>query len=127
MSETRNTRLIRQMSVGIVIGLILGVIIGLLIGWVLLPVEYEQAYTYQLVDEEKQQYVAAVVDSYNLTKQLDVAQGRFSTWNTEEMVSELARLFAEYQAQDKAEEEEGYWLEETIVTATKTGDVVLVP
>jgi hypothetical protein len=104
MSETRNTRLIRQMSVGIVIGLILGVIIGLLIGWVLLPVEYEQAYTYQLVDEEKQQYVAAVVDSYNLTKQLDVAQGRFSTWNTEEMVSELARLFAEYQAQDKAEE-----------------------
>jgi hypothetical protein len=104
MSETSNTRLIRQMSVGIVIGLILGVIVGVLIGWVLWPVEYKQAYTYQLVDEEKQQYVAAVVDSYNLTRQLDVAQGRFSTWKTEEKVSELARLYAEYRAQDKAEE-----------------------
>jgi hypothetical protein len=104
MSESKNTRLIRQMSVGIVIGLILGVIIGLLVGWVLWPVEYQQASTYQLVDEEKQQYVAAVVDSYNLTKQLDVAQQRFSTWTTEEKVSELARLSAEYQAQGKTQE-----------------------
>jgi hypothetical protein len=104
MSESKNTRLIRQMSVGIVIGLILGVIIGLLVGWVLWPVEYQQASTYQLVDEEKQQYVAAVVDSYNLTKQLDVAQQRFSTWTTDEKVSELARLSAEYQAQGKTQE-----------------------
>jgi hypothetical protein len=92
------------MSVGIVIGLILGVIIGLLVGWVLWPVEYEQAFTYQLVDEEKQHYVAAVVDSYNLTKQLDVAQQRFGTWTTDEKVSELARLSTEYQAQGKAQE-----------------------
>jgi hypothetical protein len=104
MSDSKNTRLIRQMSVGLVIGFILGVIIGLLIGWVLWPVEYEQAFTYQLVDEEKQHYVAAVVDSHNLTKQLDVAQQRFSTWTTDEKVSELARLSAEYQAQGKAQE-----------------------
>jgi hypothetical protein len=104
MSESRNTRLIRQLSVGIVIGLVLGIAIGLLIGWVLWPLEYEQAYTYQLVDEEKQQYVAAVVDSYNLTKQLDVVQQRFATWTTEEKVGELARLFAEYQVQGKTQE-----------------------
>jgi hypothetical protein len=104
MSESRNTRLIRQVSVGIVIGLILGVAIGLLIGWVLWPVEYKQAYTYQLVDEEKQQYVAAVVDSYNLTKQVGVAQQRFGRWETEEKVGELARLFAGYQAQGKTQE-----------------------
>jgi len=52
MSDSKNTRLIRQMSVGLVIGLILGVIIGLLIGWVLWPVEYQQAFTYQLVDAQ---------------------------------------------------------------------------
>jgi len=104
MSESKNTRLIRQVSVGIVIGLSLGVGIGLLIGWVIWPVEYEQARTYQLVDDEKQQYVAAVVDSYNLTKQLGVAQGRLNTWPTQEKVSELARLFAEYQAQGKTQE-----------------------
>jgi hypothetical protein len=103
MSETRNTRLKRQVLVGIVIGL-LGVGIGLLIGWVLWPVEYEQAFTYQLVDEEKQHYVAAVVDSYNLTRQLDVAQQRFSTWAADEKMGELARLSAEYQAQGKAQE-----------------------
>ena len=106
MSESKNTRLVRQMSVGIVIGLILGVLIGLLIGWVLWPVEYEQAYTYQLVDEEKQQYVAAVVDSYNLTKQLDVAQQRLSTWTIEEKVSELSKLYTDYQAQGKTQEAE---------------------
>jgi len=106
MSESGNTRLIRQVSVGIVIGLILGIIIGLLVGWVLWPVEYEQAYTYQLADDEKQEYVAAVVDSYNLTKQLDVAQRRLSSWEPEEKVSSFARLFAEYQAQGKTQEAE---------------------
>jgi hypothetical protein len=90
--------------VGIIIGLILGVAIGLLIGWVLWPVEYEQAYTHQLVDEEKQQYVAAVVDSYNLTGQVDGAQQRLNTWTTEEKVGELARLFAEYQVAGQAEQ-----------------------
>jgi len=104
MSESRNTRLVRQVSVGAVIGLILGVLIGLLIGWKLWPAEYKQAYTYQLVDEEKQQYVAAVVDSYNLTKQVGVAQQRLSTWSVEEKVPELARLFAEYQVEGKAQE-----------------------
>jgi len=104
MSESKNTRLIRQVSVGIVIGFILGVGIGLLIGWVIRPVEYEQAYTYQLVDDEKQQYVAAVVDSYNLTKQLGVAQGRLNTWTVEEKVAELAQLFAEYLVQGKTQE-----------------------
>jgi hypothetical protein len=104
MSGSENTRLVRQLSVGIIIGLILGVAIGLLIGWVLWPVEYEQAYTHQLVDEEKQQYVAAVVDSYSLTGQMDVARQRLNTWTTEEKVSELARLFAEYQAAGQAEQ-----------------------
>ena len=104
MSESKNTRLAGQLLVGIIIGLILGVAIGLLIGWVIWPVEYEQAYTHQLVDEEKEEYVAAVVDSYSLTGQVDVAQQRFITWTTEEKVSELGRLFAEYQVDGKAEQ-----------------------
>jgi hypothetical protein len=104
MSESSNTQLVGRFLVGIVIGLIVGVLIGLLIGWVLWPVEYEQAYTYQLVDDEKQQYVAAVVDSYTLTKQLDVAQQRLSSWTVEEKVSELSKLYTDYQAQGKTQE-----------------------
>lgn len=106
MSISANTRLIRQVSVGGALGLIVGVLIGLLIGWVLWPVEYEQAYTYQLIDDQKQQYVAAVADSYNLTKQVGVAQQRLEAWTTAEKVSALARLFAEDQAQGKAQEAE---------------------
>jgi hypothetical protein len=71
---------------------------------VLWPVEYNEAYSYQLVNEEKQQYVAAVVDSYNLTRQLDVAQQRLNTWTAEEKVKALAQLFAEYQAQGMTQE-----------------------
>jgi hypothetical protein len=106
MSASTNTRLIRQVSVGGVIGLIIGLLIGLLIGWVLWPVQYKEAYTYQLVDQQKEQYVAAVADSYNLTKQVGVAQQRFEGWTTEEKVSALAQLFAEDQAQGKAQEAE---------------------
>jgi hypothetical protein len=106
MSASTNTRLIRQVSVGGVIGLIIGVLIGLLIGWRLWPVEYKEAYTYQLVDQQKEQYVAAVADSYNLTKQVGVAQQRFEGWTTEEKVSALAQLFADDQAQGKAQEAE---------------------
>lgn len=105
MSESKNTRLIRQVSVGIVIGFIIGLVVGyFVLGLWLLPVEYEQAYTYQLVDDEKQQYVAAVVDSYNLTKQLGTAQGRLNTWTVEEKVTELTQLFAEYLEQGKTQE-----------------------
>lgn len=106
MSASTNTRLIRQVSVGAVIGLIVGIFIGLLIGWLLWPVQYKEAYTYQLVDQQKEQYVAAVADSYNLTKQVGVAQQRFEGWTTEEKVSALAQLFATDQAQGKTQEAE---------------------
>jgi hypothetical protein len=106
MSASTNTRLIRQVSVGAVIGLIVGILIGLLIGWVLWPVQYKEAYTYQLIDQQKEQYVAAVADSYNLTKQVEVAQQRFEGWTTEEKVSALAQLFATDQAQGKTQEAE---------------------
>ncbi len=106
MSASTNTRLIRQVSVGAVIGLIVGILIGLLIGWRLWPVQYKEAYTYQLVDQQKEQYVAAVADSYNLTKQVGVAQQRFEGWTTEEKVSALAQLFAADQAQGKMQEAE---------------------
>jgi hypothetical protein len=106
MSASTNTRLIRQVSVGAVIGLVIGLLIGLLIGWVLWPVQYNEAYTYQLVGQQKEQYVAAVSDSYNLTKQVGVAQQRFEGWTTEEKVSALAQLFAQDQEQGKTQEAE---------------------
>ncbi len=96
---------VRPLVVGGIAGLILGCIIGLIIGWVVWPVQYVgEAYTYELNEAEKMEYVAAVVDSYNLTGQAQVAQQRFNGWTTEEKVGALAQLFTEYEAQGKTQE-----------------------
>jgi hypothetical protein len=97
---------VRLLAVGGIVGLIVGCLIGwLAIGWLLWPVEYVgEAYTYELNDVEKMQYVAAVADSYSLTKQVGVAQQRFNAWTTEEKINSLARLFVEDQVQGKAPE-----------------------
>ncbi len=97
---------IRPLAVGGIVGLIVGCLVGwLAIGWWLWPVEYVgDAYTYELNEAEKMQYVAAVADSYNLTKQVEVARQRFSVWTTEEKVSALAQLFVEDQTQGKTQE-----------------------
>lgn len=97
---------VRPLAVGGIVGLIAGCLIGwLAIGWWLWPVEYVgDAFTYDLNEAEKTQYVAAVADSYSLTKQVGVAQQRFNAWTTEEKVSALARLFVEDQVQGKAPE-----------------------
>lgn len=94
-------------ALGVIVGLIIGLFIGLATGWWLWPVEYVgDAYTYELNDAEKIQYVAAVVDSYNLTGQVGAARQRFNAWQTEEKVDALAKLFAEYRTQGKMQEAE---------------------
>lgn len=99
---------IRPLVVGGVAGLVVGCLIGwLAIGWGLWPVQYVgDAYTYELNENEKAQYVAAVADSFNLTGQVEVARQRFNGWTVEEKVNALARLFADYQAQGKMQEAE---------------------
>jgi hypothetical protein len=99
---------IRPLVVGGVAGLVVGCLIGwLAIGWGLWPVQYVgDAYTYELNENEKSQYVAAVADSFNLTGQVEVARQRLNGWTVEEKVNALARLFADYQAQGKMQEAE---------------------
>ena len=88
------------------LGLAAGCLAGwLLIGWVIWPVKYVgEAYTYELNDAEKMEYVAAVVDSYAATRQTDAVRRRLNAWTVEEKAGALARLYAEDQAQGKAAE-----------------------
>jgi len=88
------------------LGLAAGCLAGwLLIGWVIWPVKYVgEAYTYELNDAEKMEYVAAVADSYAATRQIDAVRRRLNAWTVEEKAGALARLYAEDQAQGKATE-----------------------
>jgi hypothetical protein len=104
MRQTGSSPL-RPLLVGAIAGLIVGLLIGLLIGWVIYPVQYVgEAYTYELSPSEKLDYMAAVVDSYSLTGQLDVVQQRLSRWTTQEKLDTLAMLFATYQADGRMQE-----------------------
>jgi hypothetical protein len=96
----------RSLLVGAVVGLIVGCLFGwLVIGWALWPVQYVgEAYTYELNSADKADYVAAVLDSYNLNRRVELAQQRFTGWTTEEKVSSMADLFTQYQMEGRAQE-----------------------
>ena len=97
---------IRPAVIGGVLGLVLGCLLGwLAIGWWLWPVQYTgDVYTYELNDAEKMQYVAAVADSYNLNRQVEIARQRFNAWRPDEIVEALARLYVEYRADGREQE-----------------------
>ena len=96
----------RTLLIGVIGGLIVGCLFGwLVIGWTLWPVEYVgEAYTYELNSTDKEQYVAAVFDSYNLNRQVELVQQRFAGWTTEEKISSMAHLFTRYQVEGRSQE-----------------------
>ena len=97
---------IRPAVIGGVLGLVLGCLLGwLAIGWWLWPVQYTgDVYTYELNDTEKMHYVAAVADSYNLNRQVEIAKERFNAWRPDEIVESLARLYVEHRANGREQE-----------------------
>ncbi len=107
LAHNARTRLSRTPLAAIVAAsLAAGCLAGwLLIGWIIWPVQYTgEAYTYELNAAEKEEYVAAVADSYAATRQVDVVRRRFQAWTIGEKVGALAHLYAEDRAQGKAAE-----------------------
>ena len=87
-------------------GLVVGCLFGwLAIGWGLWPVKYVgEAYTHELSSTDKVQYMAALVDSYSLRRQVDMVRQRLAGWSTEDKVTTLAELYAQYESQGAAPE-----------------------
>jgi hypothetical protein len=107
LAQNARIRLYRAPVAAIIVAsLIAGCLAGwLLVGWVIWPVQYTgDAYTYELNPAEKIQYVAAVADSYAMTRQIDVVRQRLQTWTVGEKAGALGQLYAEDQAQGKAME-----------------------
>jgi hypothetical protein len=87
-------------------GLVVGCLFGwLAIGWGLWPVQYVgEAYTHELSNADKVQYMAALVDSYSLRRQVDMVRQRLAGWSTADKVTTLAELYAQYESQGAAPE-----------------------
>ena len=91
----------RNLIVGVVAGLILGLLLGMLLFWVVFPVKWTDAHSYDLAPVAKAEYVALVADSFKLNKDSAAAAAYFKSWRDEEKQQAFADAEAAYP--DKAQ------------------------
>ncbi len=82
-----------------VVGLILGLLLGMLLFWVVFPVQWTDAQSYDLSPEAKAEYVALVADSFSLDKDRDRAAKYLELWTPEEKEQAVADAIAMYEAE----------------------------
>jgi hypothetical protein len=92
--------------VALVISLLIGFFLGwLLMGWVIWPAQYAgEAYSYELVQPQKQQYVAALADSYKLTGNAKAARDALVGWDNADLRMTAANLSATLKGQGRTDE-----------------------
>ena len=81
-----------------VVGLVLGLLLGMLLFWVVFPVQWTDARSYDLSPDSKAEYVALVADSYRLDKDTAGAAQYLELWTPEEKEEAVAGAIAMYQA-----------------------------
>ena len=94
MESNNRTNLI----IGVVVGLVLGLLLGMLVFWVLFPVEWTDAHSYDLSPVGKAEYVALVADSFSLDKDATRAAQYLDYWEPAEKEQAVADAIAIYEA-----------------------------
>lgn len=98
----------RSLIVGILVGVILGCVVGAgVVGLYIRqnpPVYAGGAYPRELTDNYQGHYLAMVIDSYLVNRQVDVAQDRLQTFDTATKIRALGRWSATYVAGGRAAE-----------------------
>ena len=84
---------------GLIAALVAGLLVGLLIGWVLWPVRWVELSPPDLSAGWKKQYIAMVVDSFTLNKNLDLAKARLRGIPESDLAAVLDELAATYNQQ----------------------------
>ena len=84
--------------IGVVVGLVLGLLLGMLVFWVLFPVEWTDAHSYDLSPVGKAEYVALVADSFSLDKDATRAAQYLDYWEPAEKEQAVADAIAIYEA-----------------------------
>jgi len=101
--ESNNGRML--IVVGVV-GVVLGLLLGMLLFWVVFPVEWTDANSYDLSPQAKADYVTLVADSFSLDKNPERAARYLQPWRTEEKAQAMADAIAMAEAEarpDKAQ------------------------
>jgi len=93
-SSTRN-----NLIIGVVVGLVLGLLLGMLLFWVVFPVEWTDAQSYDLALDAKAEYVALVADSFALDKDPARAAKYLELWTVEEKEQAFAAAIDMYEAE----------------------------
>ena len=89
-----------------VAGLILGLALGLLIGWVIWPVQWTDAYSYELSPAGRAEFMGLVADSYALDKDPALAAKHLELWEESEKsqaVTDAIQMYQEAGRADKAQ------------------------
>jgi hypothetical protein len=89
-----------------VVGVVLGLLLGMLLFWVVFPVEWTDANSYDLSPEAKADYVTLVADSFSLDKDPNRAGRYLQGWTAEEKSQAMADAAAMAEAEarpDKAQ------------------------
>jgi hypothetical protein len=90
-----------SLIIGAVAGLILGLLLGLLFFWVLFPVEWTDAHSYDLAPNARAEYVALVADSFALDKDMARAARYLDYWEPAEKEQAVADAIAIYESESR--------------------------
>lgn len=96
----------KPLLIGAVAGLVAGLFLGLLFGYVIAPVQYTDAHTYDLSPEAKAEYVALLADSAKLDRDYTHAARLLEVWTPEEKQQSFTDAVSAAEAQgqlDKAQ------------------------
>ena len=85
--ESNNVRMLIIVGVA---GVVLGLLLGMLLFWVVFPVEWTDANSYDLSPQAKAAYVTLVADSFNLDKDPARAASFLQSWTAEEKSQAMA-------------------------------------
>lgn len=95
----------REVQVGALVGLVVGLLIGwFLLGWWLVPVRWVNAPPSELHPDWQKHYVAMVVDSYIVTKDLEAAQNRLQDFDDQRLAELFREVTAEFRNRGATEE-----------------------
>ncbi|MBN1659226.1 MAG: hypothetical protein JXA93_12530 [Anaerolineae bacterium] len=92
----------KSLIIGIV-GVVLGLLLGMLFFWQLFPAKYEGAHSYDLVPDERAEYIGLVADNFALYNDVDLAASYLEVWSQEEMSEAVATAIQRYEADGQAE------------------------